>query len=243
MSNQKQWGFTIIELILFLGITGALFAGLMVGVNTSINTQRYKQSAASFKSALEEQYAEVTYPRNARDSSWACSAEAGIVSDPSNGTTRGTSQCVLLGRFIEVEKDGTTIKTGDVVGIDPGVGTETVSSDIDILKAYTPRVSPINVSETEVGWQSHLEYPENGVSKASYLILRSPLSGIIRTFGSADPLPDQLTNMLTTSHATAVIKNCVVPAGYISIPVQSVTVNAAVGSANGVVLEGNDSEC
>lgn len=42
MITSKERGFTVIELMLFLGVTGALFAALMFGVNASVNQQRYQ---------------------------------------------------------------------------------------------------------------------------------------------------------------------------------------------------------
>ena len=243
MNSQKQWGFTIIELILFLGITGMLFAGLMVGVNTSINTQRYKESAMSYKTLIEAQYSHVEHPRNSRDSNWNCDAVQGVTPDVAVGTPRGTSQCVLLGRYIEVKDNGSKIETGDVIGVDPGASTAGITSDLDILQAYVPRKSPINVELEDVGWQSRVETIDDSSSNASFLILRSPLSGIIRTFGSTTALPDQLISVVTPSAASSTIKNCIIPAGFISIPTSSVMVNASVGSANGVVLNGDDSEC
>lgn len=256
MSNQRQWGFTIIELILFLGITGALFAGLMVGVNTSINTQRYKESATSYKTLMESQYSEVEYPRNERDNTWTCTADAGVVQDPASGQARGSSGCVLLGRYVEITDNGGFVKTGDVIGITPpgtdidgdsGDGDATAireMSDLDALIAYTPHRSPIGVRKEAIAWDSRLESStEKVASKASFLILRSPLSGIIRTFGMEDELPDQLKTAITEDNARSSVKLCVEPAGYVSMPVQSVTINAAIGSANGVVLDGNDELC
>jgi type II secretory pathway pseudopilin PulG len=243
MNSQKQWGFTIIELILFLGITGMLFAGLMVGVNTSINTQRYKESAMGMKALFEEQYSNVEYPRNSRDGNWNCDAATGIVPNPSDGTPRGTSKCVLLGRYIEMVDNGAKIETGDVVGIEPAASLDGTSSDLEALTAYAPRKSPINVTTSDVGWDSRAETVSDNPSSASFLILRSPLSGIIRTFGGNAQLPELLSSSITDTTASSALKSCIIPAGYVSVPTYSLTVNAAVGSANGLVLNGDDSEC
>lgn len=242
MNSQKQWGFTIIELILFLGITGALFAGLMVGVNTNINTQRYKESAVSYKTLLEEQYSRVEYPRNSRDKNWTCDGELGVVPNATSGTPAGTSKCVLLGRYVEVKDNGKKVETGDVVGVDPGSSTTSLTGDLDTLRAYEPRVSPIEIETSDISWQSHLETTEGGVSNASFLILRSPLSGLVRTFGSAESLPGQLSVMLTDTAAASVIKSCVIPSGIVGVPKHSVTVNAAVGGANGIILDQDDEQ-
>lgn len=245
MGNDRQWGFTIIELILFLGITGALFAGLMIGVNSSISTQRYKESVVSLKTLVETQYAAVEYPRNERDDNWSCDKASGVVADSSSGTARGTSECVLLGRYLQVSNDGTSVKTGDVIGVSPPPANATPPvGDIGTLTAYAPFISQVAEKDDALAEGSRLvSADDTGVSSASFLILRSPLSGIIRTFATEGPLPASLLTMLNNISATAVVKRCVVSSGPISIPTQAITVNAAIGSANGVALEGNDPSC
>ncbi len=243
MNSQKQWGFTIIELILFLGITGLLFVGLMVGVNTNIATQRYKESAVGYKSIFEEQYSLVEHPRNSRNNNWTCDT-AGIISQsPAGGIPRGTSRCVLLGRYIELKNSGTQVEVGDAVGVDPGVRSDGVVSDLDEIKAYQPRKSPIDTETITVGWGSQLKAEDDKDSTASYLILRSPLSGSIRTFASSESLSEQLTSAVSQASSMKVIKNCITPSGYVSVPVYSVTVSAAVGGVNSIALDGNDETC
>lgn len=242
MGSYRQQGFTIIELILFLGITGALFAALMVGVNTNINQQRYKDSVISYKSLLEQQYSEVTYPRNERTDKWTCNNETGVQQEPNGGEARGTSNCVLLGRYIQIKDEGTSVEAGSVVGIQP-TDSSALVGDIVTLAAYTPRISPIDKQQYSIDWDSRLETIDKSSSNASFLILRSPISGLIRTFALPEPLPSKLTDALTDVNAQARIKSCVVSNGNVGLPTQSVTVNASIGSANGVLLNGSDEEC
>ena len=242
MSTQISRGFTIIELILFLGITGALFAALILGVNTSIAQQRYKDSVTSYKALLEQQYSEVDNPRNERDDKWVCTAENGIQS-AQVGEARGTSRCVILGRYVQVKDSGARIETGDVIGIEPLDGLS-LTSDIVALAAYAPQLSPVQPQTQEISWQSTLHVPQaGGVSDAGFLILRSPLSGLVRTFATNNHLPADLTDMITVQNSTASIKNCIVSNGPVGLPTQSVTMNAAVASANGIEINGNDSQC
>lgn len=241
MSTQKQWGFTIIELMLFLGITGALFAGLMIGVNNSLNQQHYKESVSSYKSILEKQFSEVMNPRNYRDDGWKCSAGDGI-EVTADGQARGTSDCIIMGRYIEVGDDGSHVETGDVVGIEP-TGAGPVVGDLAALTSYSPQRSQVNVTQYDIDWQSKLRTDTGGTSTASYMILRAPTSGLIRVFGQSSPLPAILASMITEDAAQSIIKSCVIGSGSIGLPTQSVSINAAIAGPNGVVVNVRDPEC
>ena len=242
MGSYKQKGFTIIELVLFLGITGALFAALMIGVNTNIYQQRYKDSVIAYKTLLEQQYADVAYPRNERNDKWTCNNETGVQPEPNGGEARGTSNCVLLGRYIQVKSNGTQAEVGSVIGIQPA-DTSGLTGDLAVLAAYSPRRSPIDKTDYSLAWDAALQTIDHQSSSASFLILRSPASGLVRTFALEEPLPSSLRDALTDARATAKVKNCVVPNGNVGLPTQSITVNANIGSANGIVLNGNDEQC
>ena len=55
----KKGGFTLIEVSLFLAITGLLFLGVTIGVQNSIFQQRYNDSVQSFVEFLRSAYAKV----------------------------------------------------------------------------------------------------------------------------------------------------------------------------------------
>ncbi|OGL22672.1 hypothetical protein A2707_05165 [Candidatus Saccharibacteria bacterium RIFCSPHIGHO2_01_FULL_45_15] len=242
MTSQKQWGFTIIELMLFLGITGALFAGLLVGVNTNINQQRYKESVVSYQGLLEQQYSRVYNPQNSRQGNETCTAEGGVESVTDSGQARGTSGCVLLGRYVQIKNDGMKIETGDVIGVEPAAASNGIS-DVDAIAAYAPRKSPINIQEYDVEWQSSLYSASQATSSASFLIIRSPVSGLVRAFGQDEPLPTVLSDMITVGAAGSSIKACVRNAASIGLPTQSVTVNAKIASPSGIQVNGGDTTC
>lgn len=239
---KVQQGFTIIEIVLFLAITGALFAGLMIGVNASINQQRYKESVVAYKSVIESQYSQVAYPRNSRTDKWTCNAEGGVAEAPAGGDARGTTRCVLLGRFMQVKDSGTALEVGDVIGIQPSTNI-VGAGDVAALLAYEPRLSPVNRETVSVEWQSTLQTTSHRPSAASFLLLRSPVSGLIRGFARAEPLPTVLKDTINEQSASLVIKNCVVPSGIVNVPVQSVSVSTSVASANGITINGNDEQC
>lgn len=65
--KHKRSGFTLIEIVLFLGITGLLFVGIIVGTNNSIFQQRFMDSVQNFAEFLRSIYSEVSNPQSVGD--------------------------------------------------------------------------------------------------------------------------------------------------------------------------------
>ena len=65
-----------------------------------------------------------------------------------NGEARGTTPCVLLGRYIQVNEKGKVVHTGSVVGREPSSSSAT--SDIDVLKSYSPQITNFEVADNSV---------------------------------------------------------------------------------------------
>lgn len=239
MAGIRQRGFTVIELMLFLGITGGLFAALMVGVNTNITQQRYKESVMSYAALLQKQFSEVQNTRNERDGSLKCSD--GIIDDSGTGTTdpRGASSCVILGRYVFI-KEGRRIETGSVIGKD--TTNARPGNDIEVLRLFDPKVSEYGKEITPVDWQSTLKMPEGGNVSASFLVLRSPVSGLLRVFASKDEVsPSNLNTMITDNTATTSIVSCV-EGQALGVPAQSVTLNPRIAGPDSVSIK-DDPEC
>ena len=62
--RKGRLGFTLIEVSLFLAVTAALFVGVTVGVQSSINNQRYTDSVQSYMEFLRNVYAGVLNVQN-----------------------------------------------------------------------------------------------------------------------------------------------------------------------------------
>lgn len=180
MGSTNTHGFTIIETLLFLGVTGVLAVGLLVGSGAAIGQQRYRDSINSLKSTIQQQYSEVSNTINERSGDWVCDTSANTSEQPVGGEARGTSDCVLLGRLLVIE-DGVTITTSNVVGYRPAGPVAT--DDIAELASYNMTPLSINQDVTEMNWQS-VVVAQHTTTPASYtiLILRSPLTGSIKTF-------------------------------------------------------------
>lgn len=190
MTTQATRGFTIIEAMLFLAITGALTVGVLVGSGTAIAQQRYRDSVNSLKGFIQDQYAQTTNVVSSEASNPVCK-QAGkvLIFDDRAKQARGTSDCLFLGRYLLVEP--TTVTAYDVIGRPPTEGEG--SDDIEELKNYA--LSAAEIAETkEVDWGARIvkRGTVTGLT-ASILILRSPLSGSVITFvGDGNQKPADL---------------------------------------------------
>jgi type II secretory pathway pseudopilin PulG len=249
MVGNTERGFTVIEVMLFLAITGGLFAALMVSVNVGVTQQRYLDSVRSYKSLLQNQYSEVLNTRNVEDSAFKCTDKAVIGNSSVPRGTRGTSSCVILGRAIQIDENGggKKITTSSVIGYDnlsQGSGTD----ELTTLNGYLPKLSEFDTEINEVDWGGHLTTTaivsgEHEKSTAVILILRSPATGTIRFFTSQTALGGgtDLRTLITPANlsATAVIENCVLGDSGL-LPKQMVKIDPRIASADAVTIVSDD---
>lgn len=244
LSNKS--GFTIIETMLFLGVTGLLVVGVLVGTGASISIQRYRDSITSLQSLLQQQFSDVANVSNGRNGDWVCDSNGTITEQTVGvGTARGQSDCVVLGRLITTTNTSHAILIRDVVGYVPS-SLVLAQNDLDALKQYNIRVSPVSSSSYNVEWDSSLLKPGGNIPATfSILILQSPLSGIIRTF--IDPatvvVDDDISSLIKQSALTESAKICIDPNGIFNGNKMAVLVTAGASSASGVETLGGNSGC
>ncbi|UTX51282.1 type II secretion system protein [Candidatus Saccharibacteria bacterium TM7i] len=214
---SSQRGFTIIETVLFLGVTGLMIAAMFIGIGSSIGTQRYKDSVESFKATLQQQYSDVVNVYNGSESKRTCVIGSGgnlVVQQSQSGLSRGQARCEILGRYVTVSTSG-AIRTQTVLGIKSGV-TGASGSDIDKLKAaYSFGVSGTEVETSQMEWGTRLGWPQkspverqgSGDRSLALLVLRSPETGGIYTFTGNDvydtPTNARIKELLVASTVAA----------------------------------------
>jgi len=239
MKLSNTAGFTIIETMLFLGITALLVTGILVGTGTSINIQRYRDSVSSLQSVLQQQYSDAANVDNDRNNQWACDSTASPKPAPSGGVARGQSDCVILGRFIStIDSDTLSIKS--IVGYIPSESI-LASNDIDVLKQYNIQVSTVTSETYEVEWGSSLVQPDSGNDMSfSMLILRSPSSNILRTFINSSEVVDDtdVSTLIDPVGLTQSAKMCVDSNGLFNTAGTAVQIMANAASASGVEVLG-----
>jgi type II secretory pathway pseudopilin PulG len=201
MGTKTETGFTLIEVMLFLAVSGMLAASVLVGSGITIGQQRYRDSVNSLQSYIQQQYTKVTDTINTRDQGWTCDSSGNVTatSPASAGQARGTSDCVMLGRFITVDATGTQLTASNVVGAYNTNGV-TQSSDVaEITTNYKLGVSPLDQDAQAISWSAQVVKPNTTIPQPiSILILRSPLSGSVLTF-VAGGVQTNLNSMVKTA--------------------------------------------
>jgi type II secretory pathway pseudopilin PulG len=198
MGTHKLAGFTIIETVLFLGISSLLIVTLIASTGASLNIQRYRDAAETFKSVLQQQYADLASVQNGRNDNWSCGSNAIPTNTATISDNRGQSNCSLLGKYVRIENDKISIYR--VIGFERS--TTTQLNDINSLKNnYILNVSKAEADNSTLEWGTQIAYPAtiNGATnprpvsprKVGILIVRSPDSGQVYTFSNSDvDVPD-----------------------------------------------------
>jgi type II secretory pathway pseudopilin PulG len=199
MSVTNKAGFTIIETMLFLAITGLLVVGILAGTGTSINIQRYHDSVSSFKAVLQQQYADVATVQNGERSD-GLSCDSAAILGTSGSLSRGQTDCVVMGRYLTIDSQAVAVST--VIGHPKTSGS--YDSDIAELKDYNLAVLPASTENSTLEWNAQIAWPVAGDGAhptdstpraISLLIVRSPTSGLIYTF-SNDSITVPLAGMI-----------------------------------------------
>ncbi len=258
MGTNKLAGFTIIETMLFLAISGLLVVSLLVGVGASVNVQRYRDATESFKALLQQQYADLTSVQNGRNDNWNCGSNAKPTTAGPVFENRGQSDCMLMGKYVRIDSGKISIFT--VIGYQKSTADQ--ANDVASLKNnYTLNASASEVDRSTMEWGTQISFPVtvNGSPnpvpatphKIGILFIRSPDSGQIYTFSNNDPsVPDEanidastFTNLLVagdTNPGQAARLICVDSNGLFSSNDRGVYINAFATGASAIEIRTND---
>ena len=185
MSKSRK-GFTLIEVALFLVITGALFASVVIGVQNSIYQQRFNDSVQSYVEFLRRVYSGVTNVENIGSGRSTYAIYGKLVTFNSANDS---------GDALENPEKGTNvIHVYNVVGRISDIGTGNVldtlkalNADVVISDGDLPHTAGI-IESFIPKWASRIETPCNGnvcdnlPFKGALLIVRHPSSGTVHTF-------------------------------------------------------------
>ncbi len=180
---KDKSGFTIIEVMLVLGLTGMLLIGLLGGTFSSIAAQRYSDSVRSFAEYLRQEYSEVLSPESlgaGNSQKYAVYGKAMVFGYDYHSVddNRKVYSAILIGKADIPES------------IDGDFIDELANVELEFYCGQ-PLATGADVKNTSVGyydplWQSDLTMPERkGINNAPFvgtvIIARTPTSGAIHT--------------------------------------------------------------
>lgn len=185
MNVRRTSGFTIIETVLFLAVTGLLIMGALIGTGAALNNQRYRDAVETFKNTLQSQYDELGSIKNDREGAIASCAAA--VPIEGGGLVRGQADCVIAGRLMIIQSDEISIYTVLAQGGAPTVNGSDISS---MRSGYAYNIVPDLVDTRKLEWGTEISCPVQedanctNPRSTSILFIRSPHSGSVYTFAS-----------------------------------------------------------
>ncbi len=201
---MKHKGFTLVEIALFLAVTGALFVGIIAGTQNSIRLQRYNDSVQSFANFWRDIYASVSNTQNLGDgrSDQAIYGKLVVFGEACNfdGGSANFSSCGTK----PASTGGQTIFTYDVIGGIAKPGTNVSNNTLEALAELQTNILVVerNGSEVEVypsgfidsytpTWGATIEKPSIQYANdkwpftGSILVVKHPRSTTIGTYFSS----------------------------------------------------------
>lgn len=225
-------GFTIIEVMLFLAISGLLAVGILAGAGSAISQQQYKDAAVTLRSDIQQLYEDAVAIRNDRSPSVSVCGS----------TKAGASDCVILGSLMTLDESGAVVKYR-IIGDDPlgDPAANRMTDEVSLLKMLKPRIADTtDPVDATLGWDTRLDHAN------SLLVIRSPRSGGTYTFTnptivSTAVRPDGTSDIeaMVQPGNMQRVKLCVLPNGWRIGDRLSVVVGAGATSASAVEMMSN----
>lgn len=246
MAGTRQAGFTIVEITLFMAITGMLFLIAIAGTGNAIRSFRFTDSGRSLETFAQKQYDDIVNGLNGRSASVSCS---GGTIDTSTSQTVGSSNCLLIGKLIIFAAGSTDVNVYPVIGAEP-IGVNYAQSDEQLITAFAPKtVTTTNTSTYQIPWgavPSGFKRTSDNVAANGLLLIRSPKSSRIvsYTFKVTGAVPTDLSTIVSTAANRAQTTNyCIKSSDGLGNPAMLVISGGASQSAASINFNGSDAEC
>jgi Tfp pilus assembly protein PilE len=234
--SKTKKGFTVIEVMLFLAISGLMMIGIFAASKNGINNQRYSTAVTELQSYFQDQYSAVQNVRNDRPSNMTC--VPGSVTVGGTSTSVGASQCSVVGRMIVANSSQQLVSypiyaTNDVSKL--SAGCEDGSNNILSPSCTYAVVNTNDSNDYRLSWDTSMQWPGNGaaIGALSVAIYRSPANGQMAMQWSKQ----STTNMAQFLAALDIgpVEMCVNRSGWTTIPTMGIMIDTTtIGSSNAV---------
>lgn len=178
-AEKTKPGFTIIEVMLVLAITGLMLVGVIAGTYSSIATQRYNDSVRSFSEFLRQVFAEVISPQSLGEGNSDHEAVYGKVAV-----------------FGLTDSGDNTVYTATLVGkVNPPRGETNFIDELRQVDATLFCGSDVDGKASTLDeyipmWEAEIKNTSNARLKGTLIIARSPASGVVHTVFSSKVAPN-----------------------------------------------------
>lgn len=185
---MRKKGFTLLEVVLFLGLSGVLVLIVIGGTSHSIAEKRYNDTVENFVSYLEDLYSKVNYTRQ---------------------SSNGTSDKAVYGKLIymETQDKKTTFSSYTILG---NANTRGLADQdaLGMLKELTPTALMSSKEEYKPSWGGWINAQETNASSEKsqilLLIIRHPKNGMSYTYVSYPDSPQTITENIYTKASPGV---------------------------------------
>lgn len=229
---KQHRGFTILEVILFLAISGVLTSLLLVGMSTAIQRQQYREAVQSYAGFIRGQYSRVINVQNDRSHGDVCPISG---TDSGAGSVRGQSSCVILGRYIK-----TIDNTGSQYRVYP------------VYAAYTGSDWVYGLGDEDTNynaqWSTKTRFADqaDGHSGISILMYRHPDMGnlVVRTDTNLYN-NNNIGDFIDSADASLVNQEeiCIYSTSWLTTERNSVLMGARAGSSDSVTVVNSSTGC
>ena len=143
-------GFTLLEVSLFLAVSGALGLIAFVGLGPRLRNVRFTQSIRLIESTINAQFAASQSGQNNRPANFICQSSGGglSVSALADNPVGSSEDCVINGKVVYFENNKMTfysvISRRSPLPVS-GVDCLTTSSLSELQRCYTPRLTGTGV--------------------------------------------------------------------------------------------------
>lgn len=120
--TRAEDGFTIIEVVIFLAISGLLLSAMFFGTGSMVSRQRFTDTTDSLQVFFQSQYEEVVNGVNVRASDEDCKGSS---------SQAGQSECFLVGKLLKIPKDGSTVDSYYIIATASASNTTTVRDELE----------------------------------------------------------------------------------------------------------------
>lgn len=200
MEGSRRAGFTIVEITLFMAITGLLFLVALAGTGNTIRTFRFNDSGRSLEAFAQKQYDDIVNGLNNRSNQVSC--DSGAIS--STPQTVGSSNCLLMGKLVVFRSGESAVTVYNVIGAEPASANYALNDD-QLIISFQPRtVTATAVSTYTIPWgatASGFKRLSDNVATNGLLLVRSPKSSRVVTYTFAVPvaIPSDLTPTVSSA--------------------------------------------